>query len=71
MVTSTGESESRVDVLAPEDDRDHVTHKIRTATLQIEGVATDFIVQPFSDRIFVIVTQLHKLGTLVSKQNGP
>lgn len=51
---------------APSEDREHNAHKIRTASLEIEGVMTDFIVQPFSDRIFVIATQLQKLGTLVS-----
>lgn len=65
-MTSIDETKSRVDVHAPSDDREHNAHKIRTASLEIEGVMTDFIVQPFSDRIFVIATQLQKLGTLVS-----
>lgn len=66
MVILTGESESRVDVHAPVDDNEHIAHKIRTASVEIEGVMTDIIVQPFSDRILVIATQLQKLGTLVS-----
>lgn len=66
MVTATSEASSRVDVRAPVDDSEHNAHKIRTASMEIEGIMTDFIVQPFSDRIFVIATQLQKLGTLVS-----
>jgi hypothetical protein len=35
------------------------------AERDIESVHTHVIIQPFSDRVLVIVTQLQKVGTLV------
>lgn len=54
-----------VKVVAPIEDRGHNAHRIRTETILIDGKKTDFILQPFSDRIFMIVTQFEKMGTIV------
>ncbi|KAL6068589.1 Proteasome assembly chaperone 3 [Balamuthia mandrillaris] len=32
----------------------------------INGVHTEFILTPFADRIFIVITQLGKLGTLIT-----
>ena len=37
----------------------------RQTAVEINGIHTDIIVQCFTDRIFVTVTQLQKMGTLV------
>lgn len=67
MVASGRASDSnRIKVSAPPEDLGHNAHKILTDTITIDGHATDFIVQPFSDRIFIIVTQFEKMGTIVS-----
>jgi hypothetical protein len=36
---------------------------------EIDGLRTEIIVQPFSDRTMVMVTQLNKIGTLVSARD--
>ena len=40
---------------------------------QVAGVETDLCILEFSDRYFVIVTQLNKLGTMISahQEKGP
>lgn len=55
-----------VPVLAPRHDARHNAHDIRSAVLEINGIETTVLVQPFSDRIFVLVTQMNKMGTIVS-----
>lgn len=50
-----------------EDDAKHNANFIKTGSEVIDGHHTDFIVQPFSDRIFIVVTQLQKMGTMVRK----
>lgn len=54
-----------IPVVAPSGDAGHNAHKIKSARVTINGRETEFIVQPFSDRIFVIVTQMKKMGTMV------
>lgn len=39
--------------------------KFSQASVDIDGVQTDVLVQPFADRIFVLITQLGKVGNLV------
>ena len=41
---------------------------LQTANIarEIEGVQTDVLLQAFADRILVLVTQLGKVGSLVS-----
>lgn len=55
-----------VPVLAPRDDASHNAHKIRTACVTIDGSPTHIIVQPYVDRIFILVTQSGKMGTMIS-----
>lgn len=55
-----------IPVSAPADDGGHNAHFIKSSTVEINGRNTDFLVQPFSDRIFVLVTQMRKMGTTVS-----
>eukprot|EP00941_MAST-03F_sp_MAST-3F-sp1_P003984 g3984.t1 len=43
----------------------------RQASAVIDGVATDVILQVFIDRIFIIVTQLKTLGTLIHAELPP
>lgn len=52
-------------VQAPADDQKHPAHRIRVAQCEVDGVSTDVLLQAFDDRIFVSVTQLQKLGTIV------
>lgn len=47
-------------------DSNHPAHRIKTANSQINGHDTHFLVQPFADRIFVLVTQVQKMGTAIS-----
>lgn len=65
---STSASKS-IPISRPIDDAKHNAHFIKTASEVIDGHRTDFILQPFSDRIFIIVTQLEKMGTMVSCPN--
>ncbi|KAI0566704.1 Proteasome assembly chaperone 3 [Gracilaria domingensis] len=55
-----------IPISAPTDDSGHNAHFIKSATVQICDRRTDFLVQPFSDRIFVLVTQMEKMGTTLS-----
>lgn len=66
VTTSRGCSDRIVRVSTPSNDSCHSAHRIRMASIIIDDTPTDFIVQPFSDRIFVIVTQLNKLGTIIA-----
>ena len=50
----------------PVEDPQHNVHKIKSAVLDINGKETTILLQPFSDRIFVLVTQMNKMGTIVS-----
>ncbi|KIP09551.1 hypothetical protein PHLGIDRAFT_102801 [Phlebiopsis gigantea 11061_1 CR5-6] len=34
-------------------------------TQVLEGIPTDVVIQPFADRIFVLITQLGKVGSLI------
>jgi hypothetical protein len=52
-------------VTTPDDDAGHPAHRMRVARVAVAGTATDILVQPFSDRVFVAVSQLDKLGTIV------
>lgn len=61
---SPGASAS-IPITKPDNDAKHNACFIKTGTEDIAGHHTDFVVQPFSDRIFVIVTQLGKMGTMV------
>lgn len=38
----------------------------RQLSRELDGRATDVVVQTFADSIFVLVTQLRKVGTLVT-----
>lgn len=55
-----------VQVHAPADDLNHNAHRIQSACVEIDGIPTTFLIEPFADRIFIIVTQLNKLGTILS-----
>lgn len=69
--SSDGESEAKcIPVRQPDEDDSHPSRSIRVARTMVDGVATDFLIQSFSDRIFVIVSQLNKLGTIVRKEVG-
>lgn len=48
-------------------DASHNANSIKTATLLINNNPTTILVEPFSDRIFVLVTQSAKLGTIVRR----
>lgn len=65
--TQTPASSDRIAVSKPHDDARHNANFIKTASISIKDNMTDFIVQPFTDRIFVIVTQLQKMGTMVRR----
>lgn len=56
-----------IPVSAPADDAQHTAHFIKSASIQINGHKTDFLVQPFDDRIFILVSQVEKMGTTVSQ----
>lgn len=58
-------AEARFPVHLPPDDGEHPAHSLRVACNMVDGIRTDFLVQAFSDRIFVLVTQLNKVGTIV------
>lgn len=45
-------------------------HPTRGGRQDVEGTKTELVVTPFSDRIFVVVTQMGKLGTLVRAAAG-
>lgn len=60
------QNDEPIPVHAPHDDLTHNAHKIRTACVTIDSSPTHIIVQPFADRIFVLATQLGKMGTLIS-----
>jgi hypothetical protein len=56
---------ARISIRLPEDDAGHPAHKIRVTTIDVGGVPTDLMLQPFADRVFISVSQLNKLGTIV------
>ncbi len=56
-------SEARV--VAPENDPQHPAHKAVLLTEVIGDHDTDFLIQPFDDRIFISVSQVGKFGTIV------
>ena len=56
---------SRV-ITAPVDDTLHPAHNAKHFSVQIGETSTQFLLQSFGDRIFIVVTQMNKLGTLVS-----
>lgn len=58
-------SKNGIPVARVADDAGHNANFIKTATETINGNTTDFLVEPFSDRVFVLVTQSEKMGTLV------
>lgn len=62
-------SKSNVSVARVGNDASHNANFIKTASEEINGNATDFLVEPFADRIFVLVTQSGKMGTMVGRQH--
>lgn len=50
----------------PAEDAGHPVHSIRSTCVTIGGQDTTIVAQAFSDRIFIIVTQIDKLGTMVT-----
>jgi hypothetical protein len=59
---------SAIEVRSPEHDKDHPANSIRSATLMVNGCKTDILLESFADRVFIVVTQLNKLGTIVREQ---
>lgn len=70
-VKRNSSSAEKIVVEAPSNDLSHIAHKIKSQIIDIEGVSTKFIVQPFADRVFIIVTQSDKLGTIVRSMLAP
>lgn len=52
-------------ILLPDSDPHHPAHTARLLQAAIGDHATDFLIQSFDDRVFVSVSQMDKLGTLV------
>ncbi|CAN8076337.1 unnamed protein product [Agarophyton chilense] len=55
-----------IPVGAPTEDGGHNAHFIKSAIVQICDHRTNILVQPFSDRVFVLVSQMEKMGTTLS-----
>lgn len=58
-------------VSAPAADAQHPAHTIHAAAFKLNGLRTDLLLQSFSDRVFIVVTQMKKLGTIVSVIHAP
>lgn len=58
-----------IPIRVPDNDSGHVAHSIKSATVEINGNRTNFLAEPFHDRIFVLVTQNQKMGTIVSTRS--
>lgn len=54
-----------IPVSAPIHDANHIAHRIRSVTKELNGKQTNIVVHPFSDRTFILVTQVDKIGTIV------
>lgn len=64
--TNGSTTATKIEIDAPADDPSHIVHKVRSEICDIDGIPTTFILQPYSDRVFIIVTQSDKLGTILS-----
>lgn len=58
---------SAAPVVLPDNDAKHPAHSAKLVKAAVGDHETDFLVQAFDDRVFICVSQMDKLGTMVRR----